>query len=120
MTLSRESISDAPVDQLDQVGPALTRAVAAGLDAKAFSVAVVTATAPAGLRSMALPFAIGAVSIDNILAAIGVVAAEGKAPDSVYLAPQGLTTIRQAVVSGGYGVSDPRQPGVERIGGARL
>jgi HK97 family phage major capsid protein len=38
----------------------------------------------------------------------------------VYSNPADLTAIRQAVVTGGYPISDPTQPGAEAIGGARL
>jgi HK97 family phage major capsid protein len=38
----------------------------------------------------------------------------------VFINAQDLTALRIAVVSGGYTMSDPTQPGVERIGGATL
>ena len=119
--LSRESIEDSPVSELDAVGRALVRGVAAKADAKFFSNAAATATAPAGLRSYALPgSATPNPDVPGILDAIGAIAAVGGVADTAFVAPADLTAIRKSVVSGGYAISDPTAPGVELVGGAQL
>ena len=119
--LSRESVEDSPVDQLDAVGRAMVRGVGKKLDAKFFSSDAATAIAPAGLLSYTLPG--GATpnpDVNGILDAIGAITAEGGVPDTVFINATDYTAIRKAVVSGGYAISDPTAPGVERIGGAQL
>lgn len=54
------------------------------------------------------------------MTAIGAITGEGGAPDTVFISPVDLTALRIEVVGGGYQMSDPTQPGVERIGGAQL
>lgn len=53
--LSRESIEDSPLDQLDAVGRAMVRGLAKKVDARFFSNSAATAIAPAGLLSYTLP-----------------------------------------------------------------
>ena len=118
--LSNESIADASVSVLNSVGDAMTRAVAKEIDKKAFSMDAATATAPAGLLTGTLPGTAGTVDIAGILTGIGVIEAAGGRATAVYANPVDLTAIRQAVVTGGYSISDPTAPGVEAIGGARL
>jgi HK97 family phage major capsid protein len=121
VSLSNESISDSSVSTLNAVGTAMTRAVAAKIDSTAFSTVAGTATAPAGLLSYTLPgAAVTAVDINAILDAIGVIEAAGGRASACYLNPADLTAVRKAVTTGGYAISDPTQPGVEVIGGARL
>lgn len=120
VAISNESIGDSSPDVLDQIGLAMTRATAKGMDDKALSADVATATAPAGIRSQALPFAIGAITVGTITSAVGAIAAEGGVATAVYLNPNALTTIRQSVAEGGYAISDPTKPGIETIAGARL
>src|SRR4051794_30389016 len=55
VSLSNESIEDAPVNELDGVGNALPRSVATAIDARAFGNPAATAIEPAGLRSLAIP-----------------------------------------------------------------
>lgn len=126
VSLSRESIEDAPVDELDAVGTALTRSVATAIDARAFSTSAATADAPAGLRSVAtdLPVAIGDISIDNIISAVGAVQAVGAIANAIFLNPNDLTALR--LVKTATGSNQPvLQPdlqagGAERIAGAIL
>ena len=120
VSLSNESIGDANVSVLNAVGDAMTRAVAKEIDKKAFSTAAATATVPAGLLTGTLPGAAGTVDVATVLAAVGAIEAAGGTANAVYANPTDLTAIRQAVVSGGYAISDPTQPGAEAIGGARL
>lgn len=126
VTLSRESVSDATVDSLDAVGAAMTNSVAVAIDAKAFSSDAATATAPAGLRSVAsdLPVAIGPITIDGIISAVGAVQAVGAVANAVFVNPNDLTTLR--LVKTGTGSNQPvltpdlQVAGAERIAGATL
>ena len=118
--LSNESISDSNVSVLNAVGDAMTRAVAKEVDKKALSADAATATSPAGLLSATLPGGAGPVDVATILGAIGVIGAAGGLANAVYINPADLTTIRQAIVAGGYSISDPTAPGAEAVGGARL
>ncbi len=122
VTLSNEAIADAPVDELDTVGEALTRAVATALDVKAFSADATTATAPAGLRSYALPSQAGGVTLDNIIRAVGAIAGAGGVADSVYINPSDLTSLRLAKDADGRPLLQPdlQQPGAEIVAGARI
>jgi len=120
VAMSRESIADAPIDELDAVGRSMVRGLASKLDAKFFSVDAATATAPAGIRSLTLPGADGTVDIAGIITAIGAVAAEGGIADTVFLNTADVTALRLAAVTGGYAISDPTAPGIERVGGAQL
>lgn len=122
--LSRESIEDAPIDELDGVGRSLTRSVAAAIDSRAFGTAVATATEPAGLRSYAILAQTGGVTIDNIIRAVGTVEAVGAVANAIFLAPADLTTLR--LVKEATGSNKPvLQPdlqagGAERIAGATV
>lgn len=120
VTLSRESVEDAPVDELEAVGRSLMRGVARKADAKAFSSDAATAVAPAGLLSYTLPGAAGDVTIAGITTAVGVIDGEGGIADTVFLNSADKTAIRLAAVEGGYPISDPTAPGIERVAGARL
>jgi Phage capsid family len=120
VSLSNESIADASVSVLNSVGDALTRAIAKEVDARAFSTQARTATAPAGLLAGTLSGAAGNPDIAGILTAIGAIEANGGVANAVCLNPTDRTAIRQAVVAGGYSISDPTAPGAEAIGGARL
>jgi HK97 family phage major capsid protein len=120
VSLSRESIEDSAVAELDAVGNAMVRGVATKVDAKFFSPDAATATAPAGIFATTLPSGGTAVDIDTIVGAVGVVGAAGGLANAVFLSPADLTKIRQAVIGGGYSISDPTAPGVEKIAGATL
>ncbi len=122
VTLSNEAIGDSPIDELDGVGNALVRAVATALDARAFSASAATAVAFAGLLSVTLPSQAGGVNIDNILRAIGTIAAAGGVANAVYIAPGDLTTLRLAKDTSGRPLLQPdlQAGGAERIGGAVL
>jgi HK97 family phage major capsid protein len=118
--LSTESIEDASINQLDAVGRAMVRGVAKKVDARFFSNSAATATAPAGLLSYTLPGGAGTPDVDGLLDAIGAVAGEGGVADTAFVNAADLTAIRKEVVTGGYSISDPTAPGVERVGGAQL
>ena len=92
--LSRESIEDSAVAELDAVGRAMVRGVAIKVDARFFSPAAATATAPAGIFATTLPSGGATVDIDGLIGAVGVRAAGGLA-DAIFISPSGLTTIRQ-------------------------
>jgi HK97 family phage major capsid protein len=79
-----------------------------------------TATQPAGLQSYTLPGSAGTPDITTLLAAVGAIGAAGGVANAIFINPADLTALRQAVVSGGYAISDPTSPGAESIGGARL
>ena len=122
VSLSNESLADSPVSELDTVGDALTRAVATALDAKAFSADAATATAPAGIRSLALPAQTGGVSLDNLIRATGTIAASGGVADVVYIAPADLTDLRLVKDADGRPLLQPdlQQGGAELVAGARI
>ena len=122
VTLSNESIVDAPVDELNAVGDALTRAIATGIDARAFSASAATATEPSGIRSLALPAQAGGVTIDNIIRAVGTIAASGGVATAVYINPSDLTTLRLAKDTQGRPLLQPdlQAGGAEVIAGARI
>ncbi|MEJ7783809.1 MAG: phage major capsid protein [Solirubrobacteraceae bacterium] len=124
VVLSSESISDSPVGELDQVGLALARSIATAIDARIFSTAVATAVAPAGLLA-SIPLAVGPISIDSIIRAIGVAEAVGGIASTVWINPQDLTDLR-LVKTAPTGSNQPvlqpdlQEPGAVRIGGALL
>jgi HK97 family phage major capsid protein len=119
--LSTESVEDSPVGQLDAVGRAMVRGVARKVDARAFSNAAATATAPAGLLSHTYPgTAATAPDINGILTAVGEIAGEGGVANAVYMNSGDITAAQIAAVAGGYPISDPTAPGINRIGGATL
>lgn len=124
VSLSNESIADAATNELDQVGLALVRAVATAIDARVFSASAASATAPAGLLSYSLPTGIGAVSIDNIIRAVGVIEAAGGVATTVWVNPADLTDLRLTKVAAGSNqpVLEPdlQAAGAERIAGATL
>lgn len=124
VSLSRESVEDAPVSELDAVGVALTRSVATAIDARGFGTAAATALEPAGLRSYAIPAQTGGVTIDNVIRAIGTVASFGAIANAVFVNPTDLTTLR--LVKDATGSNRPvlqpdlQEGGAERIAGARI
>jgi HK97 family phage major capsid protein len=121
LTISNESIEDTDVSVLNAVGDAMTRSLAVAMDAKALSADVATAVAPAGIRTITLPGAAGTVDLVGITTAVGAIGAFGGGADAVYLNPADLTAIRLEILAGKYPqMSDPTQPGVERVAGARL
>ena len=119
--LSRESVEDSPVDQLDAVGRAMVRGVARKLDAKAFSADAATAESPAGLRSHALPAsAAAAPDIAGIITAVAEIAAEGGQATAAYMNAGDIGAVQVAAVTGGFSLSDPTRPSVSQVGGAVL
>lgn len=124
VVLSSESISDSPVGELDQVGNALARSIATAIDNRLFSSSAGTAIAPAGLLP-SIPLAVGPVSIDNIIRAIGAAEAVGGKATTVWINPQDLTDLRltkTALTGSNQPVLQPdlQEPGAVRIGGALL
>lgn len=93
VSLSTESIEDAPVDELDAVGNALTRSVATAIDNRLFSSAAATSKAPAGLLP-SIPVGIGPVSLDNIIRAAGAVAGVGGVANAAFLNPVDVTALQ--------------------------
>jgi HK97 family phage major capsid protein len=124
VSLSNESIEDAPVNELDAVGNALTRSVATAIDAKAFTADAATAIAPAGLLGLGLTPAVGPVSIDNIITAVGTVEDVGAVASAVFINPLDLTDLRlvKEIAGSNRPVLQPdlQAGGAERIAGATL
>lgn len=121
VNLSNESIGDASVSVLNQVGDALTRSIATAIDAAAFSTNPATPTTPAGILSLALPGADGTMDLAGLLDGIGAVEAAGGVATAVYLNPADLTALRKEVLTGGFLLgSDPSQPGLQTLAGAGL
>ena len=128
LNLSSESIMDSPIDELTAVGNAMVKGVATQVDQAAFSSAAATATTPAGLLSYALPGTGtgGKVDIDGILDAVGAIQGHGGAPDTVFLNPLDLTSLRKLKASGtGQYLLAPDGASVEgtpatRVGGCAL
>jgi len=122
VTVSNEAAGDSTVGVLDAVGAAMTRAVALALDAAALASTAATAARPAGIRSLALPAQTGGITVDNLVRAIGTVAAAGGTATAAYLAPGDLTTLRLAKDTSGRPLLQPdlQANGAERIAGAIL
>ncbi len=121
VVLSRESVEDAPINELDAVGQALTRSVATALDLVAFSANAGTATTPAGLLSLALPAQTGGVAnLDSYIRAQGTIQAIGGLPTVVYVNPTDLTALRLLKDSTGRGLLEPdaQALGAQRAGGS--
>jgi HK97 family phage major capsid protein len=125
--LSNESISDAPVGELDAVGTALTRIVARALDVKALSTDAASAVAPQGLLATAnsVPTVTGGVGdVDVFLTAIGAINAVGGRANAIIMNPADVTAL--TLVKEGTGSErgllqlDPTLPGVYSIGGAPI
>jgi hypothetical protein len=68
------------------------------VDARFFSPAAATATAPAGIFATTLPSGGATVDIDGLIGAVGVVEAAGGVPNAIFLSPADVTKIRQSVV----------------------
>jgi HK97 family phage major capsid protein len=127
LTLSTESIEDAPLDELDAVGNAMVKGVAVQVDAAAFSSNASTATTPAGLLSYALPGtgSGGHVDIDGILDGVGSVQSHGGSPDTVFANPADITALRKLKTTYGSYLLAPDAASVEgepatRVGGCAL
>jgi hypothetical protein len=97
VALSNESVADASVDSLDEVGLAMSRAAARALGTRAFSNAAATAKSPAGLlhASRALPSATGTVNVATIRARIAALLAIGARPNAIYVSGTGLRRARR-------------------------
>jgi len=121
VTLSNESIADAPVSELDLVGNSLARSVAVAIDARVFSTAVETAIAPPGLLT-SMTAAVGPVSFDSIISAIGSIEAIGGTASVVFAHPNDVTSLRLIKDTGGRPLLQPdlRAAGAESISGARV
>lgn len=122
VTLSRESIEDSPVDELDAVGDVLARSVATAIDNQASSAAVATATTPAGLRSYAIPAQTGGVTIDNVIRAAGTVESYGAIAGAAFINPTDLVSLRLLKDTAGRPLLQPdlQDAGAEKIAGARI
>lgn len=124
VTLSRESVEDASVDELNAVATAMTRGIGRTLDVAFFSAAAATAVTPAGLRSYVLPGGAGGVTIDRILDGVGAIEAVGGTPDVAWLAPADVTALRKAKDSQNRYLLEPdeqlQEGGATRIAGVSL
>lgn len=121
VTLSNESVADAPVPELDAVGIALTRSVATAIDVRAFSASAVTAIAPAGLLVVGngLQSALGPINVDSITTAVGAVEAVGGVANAVFVNPANLTALR--LLKDGTGSQRPLlQPDAQAAGATRI
>jgi HK97 family phage major capsid protein len=125
VVLSNESIADAPVDELNAVGTAMTRSVARALDLKAFSDDLVSATAPAGLLTASVPTVTGGVAtIDPFLTAISEINSVGGRANAIIAHPDDvlvLQLLKEATGSERQLLQpDPSLPGVYSIGGVPI
>lgn len=123
VVLSNESIADAAVNELDAVGASLVRGVASQLDARAFSSAAATATAPRGLLAEpGIPTSAPTeITVESLFRAAGDIEGRGGRPDTAWLNPLDLTELRIAAVGSAYNQSTTVEAGgVEMIGGLRL
>lgn len=127
VSLSRESVEDASIDELTAVGDSMVRGVATRVDATAFANAAATATTPAGLLSYALPGsgAGGTVTIDSILDGVGAVGSHGGVADTVFANPTDITALRKLKSSQGVYLLAPDAASLEgqpttRVGGCAL
>lgn len=133
VTLSRESIEDASVDALNEMGQSMARGLSHVIDSTAFGTAAETATTPAGLLNGVTPNAAPTngsnVAIDDILDGIGAIEGVGGTANAIYLSAADATAIRKQkaagggqylALPGGSVTGDISQPGIEMIGGARF
>lgn len=97
VSLSNESVSDASVDELNEVGRAMTRAAAKRMDLTAFDAAAASATRPAGLFSAAYTLpgtAADPTTLDPLLTAVGTIRGEGaQGPIAIFMAAADILTI---------------------------
>jgi len=123
VNLSRESIEDAAVDELDAVGRSMIRGVASQLDSRFFSALAATATEPAGIRSYVLPTgAVVTISVEALIRAVGNIEALGGRPDTIFINPADLIDLRISATSSAYTGSaiSIEGPGVASVAGATL
>lgn len=131
VTISNESIDDAEVEVLDQVGLALTRAVGTALDTAVFDATAASAVRPAGLRSAAYTLpgaaatAIGdAASVDLLLDGIGAIRNAGGRANAIYMNAGDLTELTKLKEASGSNrpllQPDVTQEGRYTLGGATL
>jgi HK97 family phage major capsid protein len=127
LTLSTESIEDAPLDELTAVGNAMVKGIGVQIDAAAFSSNAATATVPAGLLSYVLPGtgSGGVIDIDHILAGVGAIQGVGGNPDTCFLNPADQTKLRQLKATTGQYILAPDAADVEgspavRVAGTQL
>jgi HK97 family phage major capsid protein len=125
VSLSRESVEDSPISELDAVGNALTRSVARAVDVAALGSAAATATTPGGLLTASVPTQTGGVgSVDTFLSAIGKIEAVGGVADTIFMNPAdktALTLVKDATGSSRpLLIPDPQQRQSYQIGGATI
>jgi hypothetical protein len=108
VTLSEESVEDAPVNELDSVGDALIRGTASKVDATFFSdaPAAVNPAKPAGLLDYTLPGTTGDVDLETLIAGLGAINGEGGNADTVFLSSADETGLILAALAGKYAISD--------------
>lgn len=125
ISCSTEAVEDASVDELQEVANSMVRGLGVAIDSAAFGTAAATAIQPAGLLNATLPGASGGVSIDSILAAVGVIQGHGGAPNTCFINPLDATSLRQLKASTGQYILAPDAASVEgapatRIAGCQL
>jgi hypothetical protein len=87
-----EAIEDASVATLDVVGNSLAKAIAQKLDARVFSTAAAD-KGPAGLLGTFTPLA-KALGVIPLLEAVATIQSKGGSPDTIYVNPADLVTLR--------------------------
>jgi HK97 family phage major capsid protein len=124
VTLSNESIRDAPVSELDAVGAALARSVARRVDLTAFSTDAATATSPAGLLVGVQAQTGGITTVDQYLKALATINAVGGNGNAIFLNPSDVLTLQLLKQGTGSNVpllqADVTLPGRYQIGGAPI
>jgi HK97 family phage major capsid protein len=124
VSISREAVEDAPVDELNAVGRSLVRGLANKIDATFFSNAAAGTTPPSpagilhGVTADATPA--DAVAIADVIEGIGAIESSGGSPSVIWANPGDLTAWRVASLTGGYTMTSPAAPGIEQIGGVRV
>lgn len=108
VTLSEESVQDAPVNELDAVGEALVRGASGKVDATFFSAAAegVNPARPAGLLSYTLPGTTGEVDLETLIAGVGAINGKGGNANTVFLSATDETGLVLAALAGKYAIGD--------------
>jgi HK97 family phage major capsid protein len=122
--LSNESISDAPVSELDAVGNALARSVARRVDLTAFSTDAATAVSPPGLLVGVQAQTGGIATVDQYLKAEATIAQVGGNASVIVLNPADTLVLQLLKQGTGSNVPllqpDPTLPGKYSIGGVPI
>jgi HK97 family phage major capsid protein len=124
VTLSNESIRDAPVSELDEVGAAMARSVARRVDLTALSTDAATATSPPGLLVGVQAQTGGINTVDQYIKALATIATVGGSGNVIFLNPADTLALQLLKQGTGSNVPllqpDPTLPGRYSIGGAPI